>query len=86
MVPVATSRQARLLGLALLDATDAGAGLLIPRCRAVHTAGMRFPLDLHFLDAHGLPVTVHRAVGAWRFAFEPDAHSVLEVPARTGSA
>jgi uncharacterized protein len=81
VVPVATNRRARLLGLALLDAADAGSGLLIPRCRAVHTAWMRFPLDLHFLDARGLPVVVRRAVGPWRFAFEPRARSVLELPA-----
>ena len=45
-VPVATTRLSRLLGLALLRRRRAGAGLLIPRCRSVHTFGMRFPLDL----------------------------------------
>ena len=80
-VPVATSARARLLGLALLDAADAGDGLLIPRCRAVHTVGMRFALDLHFLDARGLPVAVRRAVRPGRFAYESRARSVLELPA-----
>src|SRR5262245_52399763 len=41
-VPVATSRRSRLLGLALLRRERAGPGLLIPRCRSVHTFGMRF--------------------------------------------
>lgn len=80
-VPVATSPRSRLLGLALLDPAEAGEGLLIPRCRAVHTLGMRFPLDLHFLDAQGLPVAIRRAVGPRRFAFEPRARAVLELPA-----
>ena len=79
-VPVATSRLARLLGLALLDAGNAGNGLLIPHCCAVHTVGMRFALDLHFLDSRGQPVAVRRAVGPRRFAFEAHAQSVLEVP------
>ena len=33
----------------LLDRHRAPEGLLIPRCRSVHTYGMRFPLDLLFL-------------------------------------
>src|SRR3954452_7280467 len=50
-VRVAVGVRARLLGLALLDRPQAGSGLLIPRCAAVHTFGMRFALDLVFLDA-----------------------------------
>ena len=52
-VPVATGFRARLLGLACLDREEAGPGLLIPRCASVHTFGMRFALDLVFLDATG---------------------------------
>jgi uncharacterized membrane protein (UPF0127 family) len=40
----------RLLGLAGLGALPPGTGLLIPRCRAVHTFGMRFPLDVLFVS------------------------------------
>jgi len=39
---------ARLLGLAAVDRERAPA-LLIPRCRSVHTAWMRFALDVVFL-------------------------------------
>ena len=49
-MPVATTVSSRLLGLALLRREHAGAGLLIPRCRSVHTFGMRFPIDVLFLD------------------------------------
>ncbi|MCB0876269.1 MAG: DUF192 domain-containing protein, partial [Solirubrobacterales bacterium] len=50
VVPVARGFAPRLLGLAGLDRAQAGPGLLIPRCASVHTFGMRFPLDIVFLD------------------------------------
>jgi uncharacterized membrane protein (UPF0127 family) len=79
-VPVATSRRARLLGLSHLDRRRAGAGLLIPGCRSVHTFGMRFPLDLVFLDFDLRPVALRRAVPPRRLVFERRAQAVLELP------
>src|SRR5262245_7059957 len=52
-VRLATTRRARLVGLALTDRDRAGSGLLIPGCRSIHTFGMRFPIDVAFLDADG---------------------------------
>jgi uncharacterized protein len=80
-VPVAISRRARLLGLALLDQRRAGSGLMIPGCRSVHTFGMRFPLDLVFLDFNLLPVSLRRSVPPGRIAIERHAQAVLELPA-----
>jgi uncharacterized membrane protein (UPF0127 family) len=80
-VPVALSRRARLLGLALLDRSAAGAGLFLPGCRSIHTFGMRFPLDLVFLDLELRRVSVRRAVPPRRVAFERRARAVLELPA-----
>jgi uncharacterized membrane protein (UPF0127 family) len=80
-VPVAATRTARLLGLALLDREAAGPGLLIPRCRCVHTFGMRFALRLVFLDESARPVSVRHRVPPRRLAFERGAWGVLEVPA-----
>lgn len=79
-VAVARGITARLYGLAGLDAAEAGAGLLIPRCSRVHTFGMRFALDLVFLDAEGQPVLVSRNVGPRRFAALSGAAAVLELP------
>jgi uncharacterized protein len=79
-VPVATSPLSRLLGLALLSRGRAGTGLLIPRCRSVHTIGMRFRLDLLFLDADGRAIDLRRAVPPGRFARCPGAVAVLELP------
>jgi len=79
-VPVAATRRARLLGLAFLDRGAAGAGLLIPRCRSVHTFGMRFSLDLVFLDLNLRPVARRYSVPPRRIAFERRAQAVLELP------
>lgn len=83
-VPVAAGFRSRLLGLAHLDRAEAGAGLLIPRCSSVHTFGMRFDLDLCFLDAYGTLVAVRHAVRPRRVAFCGGAAAVLEVPAGLG--
>jgi uncharacterized protein len=79
-VPVAGTRRARLLGLAHLDRDQAGPGLLIPRCRSVHTFGMRFALDLFFLDERGAILAVHRGVPARRVVSCRSAEAVLEIP------
>jgi uncharacterized protein len=79
-VPVATTWPSRLLGLALLPRGGAGAGLLIPRCRSVHTFGMRFPLDLLFLDAEERVVEISRAVPPGRLIRCSRAMAVLELP------
>lgn len=80
-VPVASGFVSRLLGLALLERERAGPGLLIPRCGGVHTFGMRFPLDVVFLDDAGREIRRIRAVPSRRGAFERDAAAVLELPA-----
>jgi uncharacterized protein len=79
-VPVACGLRARLLGLAGIERDEAGTGLLIPRCSSVHTFGMRFPLDLVFLDREGRPLSVRSAVPPRRFAGDRRASAVLELP------
>jgi uncharacterized membrane protein (UPF0127 family) len=79
-VPVASSFPSRFLGLALLRRDRAGPGLLIPRCRSVHTFGMRFPLEVVFLDGAGRVLDQRRAVPPNRIMRCPDASAVLELP------
>ncbi len=79
-VPVADHLLSRLLGLALLDRSDAPEGLLIPRCRSVHTFGMRFPLDLLFLGPNCEPLIAVREVGPRHRVRVPEAAAVLELP------
>jgi uncharacterized protein len=80
-VPIATTLRSRLLGLTLLDRERAGPGLLIPRCRSVHTFGMRFALDLVFLDGHGIELSRRERVPPRRIVRERAADRVLELPA-----
>ena len=79
-VPVACGPLSRLLGLAHLDRARAGTGLLLPRCRSVHTFGMRFPLDLYWLDGGGEVVRVDRGVPPWRISRCGRARAVIEMP------
>lgn len=83
-VPVAADLRSRLLGLAWLDRAKAGAGLLIPRCSSVHTFGMRFALDLYFLDSEGTVIAAHHRIPARRVLFCRAAAAVLEVPSAKG--
>jgi len=83
-VPVAEGFRARLLGLAGLEADEAEPGLLIPRCASVHTFGMRFDLDLIFLDRAGRPLCVHLAVPPRRLVRHRKAAAVWELPSRQG--
>jgi uncharacterized protein len=80
-VPAATHLPSRLLGLALLSRDRAGAGLLMPRCRSVHTFGMWFPIDLLFLDSAGRVIELRRSVPRCRVLRCPGATAVLELPA-----
>jgi uncharacterized membrane protein (UPF0127 family) len=80
-VPVAVTRRSRLLGLALLAPERAGAGLLIPRCRSIHTFGMRFELDVLFLDASGRVLRLCPEVPRRRVVRCRGASAVLELAA-----
>jgi uncharacterized protein len=76
---VARTFRDRLVGLAWRREPPAE-GLLLPRTRSVHTFGMRFALDLHWLDAAGAVVRVDRAVPPRRLRTCPRARAVLELP------
>jgi uncharacterized protein len=79
-VPIARRIRTRVLGLALLCREKAGPGLLIPRCSSVHTWGMRFGLDLYFLDRRGAVIHVAKQVPPRRVVRWRGAAAVLEIP------
>ncbi|MCA1678228.1 MAG: DUF192 domain-containing protein [Actinobacteria bacterium] len=74
----ACSFRARLLGLALLDDLPLGCALLIPGCSSVHTFGMRFSIDIAFLDRSGLVMHTRREVPRNRIVRCRGAAAVIE--------
>ena len=82
---VADRPVARLAGLAGLRSMPPRTGLLIPGCRSVHTFGMRFGLDLVWLDGEGQIVDVSASVGPRRVVSRGHARAVVESPAGTGA-
>lgn len=85
-VAVADDFHSRLLGLAGLDAADVGAGLLIPGCASIHTFGMRFELDVVFLDRRERPLARRLRVPPRRLLWHRGAAAVLELPAAGGES
>lgn len=83
-VPIAGGFRARLLGLAHLERDEVDVGLLIPGCSSVHTFGMRFALDVYFLDENGAALAVRRRVPPRRVAYCRGASAALETPAGQG--
>jgi uncharacterized protein len=76
---VAHGLVARLRGLIGRGEWPFGVALEIPRCRSVHTFGMRFALDLVWLDGDRRVVRVDRAVPPCRVRSCRAARSVLEI-------
>lgn len=82
----ANTLRARGLGLAFMAPPPAEEALWIPRCRAIHTFGMRFSLDLVWLDGGGHVVRFDHAVKPGRISRCPEAESVIERVAVSGEA
>ena len=57
-VRTASTFLSRFVGMLGTDAIADGEGLWIVPCRSVHTLGMRYPLDVAFLDARGVVVGI----------------------------
>jgi uncharacterized membrane protein (UPF0127 family) len=86
---VADTHWSRLRGL--LGASEAefldGGGLWIRPCRGVHTLGMRFAIDVVYLDSSGTVIHIEHNLQPWRFApVRVQARSVLELPPHTASS
>jgi uncharacterized protein len=76
---IVTARGLRRL-TGLIGRRDRGLALHLPRCRSVHTFGMRFPLDLVWIDRRGEVVRIDRAVRPCRVRSCRRARSVIEIP------
>lgn len=80
---VAGTGRTRRKGLLGRDRLDAGEGLWIVPCEAVHTFFMRFPIDLIYLDRNHRIKKLRSGLGPWWFSACFTAHSVLELAAGT---
>ena len=72
---------ARLAGLLFSPPLQPGHGLLIVPCAAVHTAFMRFSIDVVFLDGAGRIQKIVPHLKPWRAAACPGCWQTLELAA-----
>ncbi len=82
-VEVAGHGAKRRKGLLGRDRLPAGEGLWIVPCEAVHTFGMRFAIDLVYLDRRMRVKKVKSNVPPWRLSACLSAHSVIELASGT---
>ena len=83
-VRVADRAWSRLKGLIGESSLDVGEGLLFTSCQAVHMYGMRFPLDVVFMDESGAVVATYEELKpGHRTTVHRDAYYALELPAGT---
>jgi uncharacterized membrane protein (UPF0127 family) len=78
---VADTAPSRMKGLLGRRSLDAGEGLLLRPAGSVHTAFMRFPIDVVFLDGDLEVLEVRDSVPPWRAVAKRGAKAVLELPA-----
>jgi uncharacterized membrane protein (UPF0127 family) len=83
---VADTSLKRNIGLLKHKSLPAGEGLLITPCEGVHSIGMKFPIDVLFLNRKRQVVKVRATMVPFRIALCLSAHSVLELPAGTAAA
>ena len=78
-VEIATTRRQRRRGLLGRDDLCAGSAFVLAPCWAVHTIGMRFPIDVVFIDDEGRVVKMVERMEGWRMAAARDAAITIEL-------
>jgi uncharacterized membrane protein (UPF0127 family) len=80
-VEIAATRTTRRRGLLGRDSLDETSAMLLAPCNSVHTVGMRFPIDVVFVDRQGYAVKVVRNLRPWRIALATSGRAVIEMAA-----
>lgn len=81
---VASSWGARVVGLLGRRSFSDDEALVIPRCRSIHTFGMRVPIDAVFVDRHWRVVAARTRLVPWRVTPPVwSAWAVVELPPGT---
>ena len=77
-VELADTSAARRRGLLGRDGLPRGSALVLTPCNAVHTIGMRFAIDVAFVDGRGVVRRIVRELRPWRMAVSPFASMAIE--------
>jgi hypothetical protein len=78
---IADTPLARMRGLLAHHQLPSGEGLLLQPAGSIHTAFMRFPIDVVFLDAEYEVIKLVAELPPWRTARASGAKAVLELTA-----
>jgi uncharacterized membrane protein (UPF0127 family) len=84
-VHVCESRFDRGRGLLLRPRPDIHTAFLLRNCKAVHTIGLSYPLDILFCDASGRILRIVHGLGPGRMVRERRANHVWELCAGAAS-
>ena len=74
---------ARRRGLLGRYRLESGEALVLAPCSSVHTAFMRFPIDIAFVDREGRITKMAPGVRPWRIRVGWRAFAVVELPSGT---
>jgi uncharacterized membrane protein (UPF0127 family) len=71
----------RAAGLLALPPLQAGEALWLEPCGSIHTWGMRYAIDVLFLDRERRVLAVDQRIRPWRVVIAPrGTHVVVELP------
>ena len=80
-VELALTRHARRVGLLGQRSIDPTIALVLAPCFMIHTAFMRFPIDVLFVNRDGYAVRLVHGLRPWRMTASAGAHAVIELAA-----
>jgi uncharacterized membrane protein (UPF0127 family)/Flp pilus assembly protein TadG len=80
-VEIAATRTSRRRGLLGRDSLAETSAMLIAPCSSIHTIGMRFPIDVVFVDRQGFALKIVRNLQPWRIALAAGSQAVIEMAA-----
>lgn len=72
----ATSFLARVRGL--LGSSPTTDVLILAPCKSIHTCGMRYDLDVAFINKEGIVLATYRKIKPWRMVRHAHAVAVIE--------
>jgi len=83
---IANSSGLRRRGLLQHGRLNPGDGLWLVPCEAVHTFGMKFPIDVLYLNREKKVLKIYPCMPKRRISVHLSAYSVLELPAGMAAA